>query len=322
MIYNIKDFQYMVSLYCPGECVNCGIWKLDKNELFKQEIDISLFEKVLQSKALENANYIQLTGGEVQLSSKYIEAVKLISKYKKDAFIHTNISGWYPKKHFEVVSECLKYVDKSKFRIDISLDGNRENYKKVRLVKNGFDKVLETLELLKTITDNLRFVFTIYKQNINDLEWFLDFCNHNGVSYYFEFARESAFLNNNGTVLDSLKFSNSDLNYIEKVLNSVGFLNRSDRDIKWKRAKTIYQGKNQPFICNMGKESLVMNPNGDIFPCLEMIDLLNMGNITAFDGDLDKLLNSQKALDIIKKIEQKECQPCGMLCVHKIENLE
>ena len=130
-MYNITDFQYMISLYCPGECVNCGIWKYDKKEITKDEIDLELFEKVLQAKALENVQYIQLTGGEVQLSPKYLEVIKLIAKYKKDIFIHTNISGWYPKIHYDITKESLKYIDKDRFRLDISLDGREENYTKI-----------------------------------------------------------------------------------------------------------------------------------------------------------------------------------------------
>lgn len=318
-MYEISDFQYMVSMYCPGKCANCGIWKYSKAEITKDEIELSLFEKVIQSETLKTANYIQLTGGEVQLSLKYIEAIKIISKYKKDAFIHTNISGWYPKTHYEVVKEALEYIKEDKFRVDISLDGNRENYSKIRLVKDGFEKVIETTKLLKELTNNLRFVFTIYKQNFKDIEWFIEFAKEMGVGFYFEFARESSFLNNSGKISDSMDFSEEELNYIEKVLNSVDFITRSDRAIKWQRAKSIYRGDNKPFNCHMGKESLIMNPNGDIYPCLEIMDLLKMGNIKDFGGDLDKLLYSSKALSVLKTIENRECQPCGMLCVHKLE---
>ncbi len=318
-MYNITDFQYMLSLYCPGECVNCGIWRYSKDEITKNEIDLNLFEKVIQANYLKNANYIQLTGGEVQLSPKYIGAVEIISKYKKDAFIHTNISGWYPKTHYDVTKESLKYIKKENFRIDISLDGKEKTYSKIRLVKNGFTKVIDTVNRLKEITNNLRFVFTIYKQNFMDMQWAIDFAKKMEIDIYFEFARESDFLNNSGKISDSMDFNEDEIEHIEKILNKINFINRSDRAIKWQRAKSIYRGNNQIFSCNMGNEAVIMNPYGEIYPCLETNNMLKMGNIKEFDGNLDKLLDSQKALNVIEIIKNKKCQPCGMLCVHKLE---
>ncbi len=315
--YNIKDFQYQVSFYCPGECVNCSIWKYDKKEITKDEVDLDLFEQILQSEQLKDVEYIQLTAGEVQLSSKYIDVVRIIAKYKPNAFIHTNISGWYPQKHFDVTQECLKYIDKKNFRIDISLDGRKANYEKIRLVKDGYDKVFETLKLLKQLTNNIRFVFTIYKENYQDMQWLINIANEYGIEYYFEFVRESNFLNNLGSTT-MLQFTQEELKYIEDILQKSKFIQRDDRYIKWERAKQIYGNTNLPFDCHMGKESIVMDPYGKIYPCIEGLDSLEMGNIKEFCGNLDSLLESKKAIEVLDKIKEKKCQPCGMLCVHKL----
>lgn len=315
--YNIQDFQYQISLYCPGECVNCSIWKYDKYEITKDEIEVEDFESVIQSKVLENVEYIQLTAGEVQLSPKYARIVKLIAKHKPKAFIHTNISGWYPQKHYSVTKECLEVVSPDNFRIDISLDGRKETYEKIRLVKNGYDKVFETLKLLKTLNCKIRLVFTIYKENYQDMEWLINIANEYQVDYYFEFVRESNFLNNFGSTT-FLNFTEDELVYIENILSKSDFIKREDRYIKWERAKQIYKGKNLPFSCHMGKTSIVLDPNGNVYPCIEALDMLNMGNVKDYDNNLDELLQSDNSKNVLKLIKDKKCQPCGMLCLQEI----
>jgi len=313
-VYKIEDLNYMVSLYCPGKCVNCNIWQYDKT-IIKNEIDTTIFENVLKSKILKDTNYFDLTAGESQLSTKYLEVIKLIAKYKKDAFIHTNISGWYPKIHFEITKEALKYIDKKNFRIDISLDGSKESYEKVRLVKDGFSKVMQTMKLLKSLNINLRVVMIVYKQNYKDIPWFVEFAKKNDIGYFIGYARNANLLNN---INNKQNYTNDELQNIEDLLNQVGWLDKK-RLPNWLWAKSIYQDNIPFFECYMGKRAIIINPYGDVYPCNECLDFLHMGNIKDFNGNLDKLLYSKKALNVIKIIENKKCQPCGMLCAHKIE---
>ena len=311
-MYKIEDVNYMVSLYCPGKCVNCNIWQSGK-EVLKNEIDIELFEKALKSKVLKNANYFDLTGGESQLSPKYIEAIKIIAKYKKEAFIHTNISGWYPKIHYEKTKEALNYI--KNLRIDISFDGKEENYKKIRLVENGYQKVLKTIELLKKLDIKLRLTMIVYKENYKDIPFVVNFAKNLGLDYYFGYAREANLLKNIGK---KFSYSKEQLEEIENLLKKVGWLNER-RLSNWLWAKSIYEGKVPYFECYMGKMAIVIDPYGNVYPCNECLEYLHMGNLKDFNGDLDKLLYSKKALNVIKKIENKKCQPCSMLCAHKIE---
>jgi len=313
-MYKIEDINYMVSLYCPGKCVNCNIWEYGK-EIINNEIDINLFENVLQSQVLTDTNYFDLTAGESQLSSKYLEIIKLISKYKPNAFIHTNISGWYPNKHLEITTKCLQYIKKENFRIDISLDGSRQNYEKNRLVKDGYDKVIKTIKLLKPLGINLRVIMIIYKDNYQDIPWLVEFAKEHEIGYFFGYARNANLLQNKNT---KFAYSKNELTEIENLLYNIGWLDKK-RLPNWLWAKSIYQDNIPFFECYMGKKAIVINPYGDVYPCNECLDFLHMGNIKDFNGDLDKLLHSKKALNVIEKVEKKKCQPCGMLCAHKIE---
>lgn len=314
-MYKIDDINYMVSLFCPGECVNCNIWQYDKDEIRKNEISLEIFSNIFKSKYLKDTNYFDLTAGESQLSPKYVDVVKTIALNKPNAFVHTNISGWYPKKHFEVTQECLKYIKKENFRLDISLDGSEENYKKIRLVKNGYSKVQETISLLKTLGINLRVTMIVYKDNYKDIPWLVNFAKENNIGYFIGYARNAGLLQNKENMYS---YDENILEEIEFLLNKVHWLDER-RKPNWLWAKSIYQNQIPYFDCYMGKRAIVIDPYGNVLPCNEMISDLKMGNLNDFEGNLDSLLESSQALEVIKKVQRKECQPCSMLCAHKIE---
>jgi len=314
-MYKIEDINYMVSLFCPGECVNCNIWQYDKDEIRKNELDLITFENIFQSKYLKDTNYFDLTAGESQLSPKYVDVVKTISTNKPDAFIHTNISGWYPNKHFEVTKECLKYVKKENFRLDISLDGSENNYKKIRLVKNGYGKVQESIKLLKSLGIKLRVTMIVYKDNYEDIPWLVNFAKENEIGYFIGYARNAGLLQNKK---NKYLYTDDELSKIENLLIDVKWLD-DKRKPNWLWAKSIYKDEVPYFNCFMGKRAIVIDPYGNVFPCNELLESLKMGNLKDYMGNLDALLESKQAQDVLKKVENKDCQPCSMLCAHKIE---
>ena len=314
-MYSIEDLNFMLSLYCPGECLNCNIWRYDKKEIQEGELHLDLFAKTLKSKQLKNCNYFDLTAGESQLSQKYVDVVKMIIKEKKNAFIHTNISGWYPKKHLEVTQQCLKYIDKENFRIDISLDGSEDNYNKVRLLKDGYAKVMQTIQLLKPLGIKLRVTMIVYKENYQDIPWLVNFAKEQGIGYFIGYARNASLLQNK---TNHFSYTQKELNTIENYLQDIAWLTPK-RKPNWLWAKSIYENNTPFFECYMGQKALVIDPYGSVYPCNESLDFLNMGNLKDFNGDLDALLESDKAKSVIKKVQNKECQPCKMLCAHKIE---
>lgn len=314
-MYKIEDINYMVSLFCPGECVNCNIWQYDKDEIRKDELDLTIFGNIFKSNYLKDTNYFDLTAGESQLSPKYVDVVKIISINKPDAFIHTNISGWYPTKHFEVTKECLKYVKKENFRLDISLDGSENNYKKIRLVKNGYEKVQESIKLLKCLGIKLRVTMIVYKDNYEDISWLVNFAKENDISYFIGYARNAGLLQNKN---NKYLYTDDELSKIENLLTDVKWLDER-RKPNWLWAKSIYKDEVPYFNCFMGKRAIVIDPYGNVFPCNELLESLKMGNLKDYMGSLDVLLESKQAQDVLKKVEDKECQPCSMLCAHKIE---
>jgi len=319
MKYNLNDITFSISNFCPGQCLNCNIYKLEPK--INEELGLDIYEKIFQSKIIQDTFYFSLTGGEAQLSPKFIPILKLFSDYKKkDTYqIQTNISGWHTKKHVEVAKNAIEYIGKDNFRIDISVDGDKEYYEKIRLTKNGWEKVEETTKLLKELGFEITYVMIVHKQNYKGIREFIELCKNRGVKWYINFSVERGTFNNKGKVE---YFNENEIEYIENELDEIGFLS-TKHYVNWEWAKAIYRD-DMPYVdCYMGKRSIVIDPYGNVYPCAggqedNLKNILHMGNINKYNGNLDNLLYSEQALNVIRNIEQKQCQPCKLLCAHKI----
>jgi radical SAM protein with 4Fe4S-binding SPASM domain len=315
-MYRITDVNYMITLFCPGKCKNCNLWKFRREEITEGEIEVHLFRRAIDSKVLKDAFYFDLTGGESQLSEKYVETVRVIAEKFPDAFIHTNVSGWYPELHYRRTLESLKFISPKRFRVDVSLDGRPENYNKIRLVPNGWERAVKTVELLKELGVIIRLTMIIYRENYRDIEWFVEFANQLGVGYYLGYARAS--LNYLHSPSKRGYFSPEEIDYIEKALDKVGWL-KGKRIKTWLWAKGVYTGKPPSYECFMGREAITIDPYGNVYPCNELLPQLKMGNLRDFNGNLDLLLGSDAAKNVLKFIEEKRCQPCSVFCAHKVK---
>ncbi len=311
----IEDLNFMVSLYCPGRCAHCGLWKEKRSEIIEGELDVEMTGRFLRSEALRQVGYFDLTAGESQLSPNYTKTVELIAASHPGSFIHTNISGWYPKTHLEVTRKCVDLFNPQRFRLDISIDGRPENYRRIRQVRDGWQKAMKTIECLRSLGCILRLVFIVHRENYDDVRWFVRFAEELELDYYIGYSRRSALLRN--TDQPGPGYTAEQLENLEQTLQEIGWLMGRRKD-HWLWAKQVYQGTPPRFHCLMGRRSLVIDPFGGVFPCNELLPQLRMGGLIDFDGDLDALLASAQAQEVCDKVAAARCQPCDMLCAHKI----
>jgi len=319
-MYKIDDVTLSISNFCPGQCLNCNIYQQDP--LFKDEIDLNIYDTILSSDVLKDTFYFSLTGGEAQLSPKFIPVLDLIQKHKEtDNYqIQTNISGWHTDIHYKVAQHALQTTGKDNFRVDISVDGIQEEYEKVRLTSKGWEKVKQTTQALQELGIQITYVMIVHKQNYKGIESFVQLCKERGVRWYISFSVERATFSNQGNIE---YFNTTEMETIEQSLDKIGFL-KSKHNVNWEWAKAIYTDSMPLVNCFMGSRSLVIDPHGNVLPCAggqeeHLKNLLSFGNIKEFQGNLDTLLHSPHALKVLENIQDKKCQPCKLLCAHKID---
>lgn len=320
--YNIEDISYTVTEYCPGPCRYCSIWK--KGDRRDHELTDKELDSIFSSKYL-NLKKVHITGGEPHLSDTYIKAVDSIYRFHSDVIIDSPVTGWFPDRHVDVAKYVLKRFPL--YRLDISLDGDEDTYPKIRLHKNGFEKVIQTVDRLKDIKGViLRFQFTIYRENLHQIEWAYNFAKKMGVGLYVGYGRYNPerYGNKNDNLTkkvlsrEDFIFSKEELEEIDRQLVKVGY-DKSRYASKYILQKAVFSGENIDFNCYMGSRSIDIDPYGNVYPCLLWLEYLKMGNIREFES-FDKLLESESAKDALSEIESKLCQSdCLYTCANKCE---
>ncbi|PLX66939.1 MAG: hypothetical protein C0603_09725 [Denitrovibrio sp.] len=319
--YQIEDISYTITEYCPGPCRYCSIYKLeDKRE---EELTSAELDSVFSSKHLD-LKKAHLTGGEPHMSDTYFRVVDSMYKYHEGVVIDSPITGWFPERHVEVAEYVLK--KNPIYRLDISLDGDKETHEKIRLRKNGFDLSIKTIEELQKLKGMaLRLQFTIYKENHHLIEWVYNFAKELGVGLYLGYGRynperyrnEEDNLEKKALSRESFIWTEDELKSIDEQLVKIGY-DQGRYKSKYLLQKAVYEGKKIEFDCFMGRRNIDIDPYGNLYPCLLWLDYLHMGNIREAGG-FDKALESAKALNVLETIETKGChKDCLYTCANKM----
>lgn len=320
--FRVEDISYTLTEHCPGPCRYCSIWKLSdrrKEELTSEELDSVFSSKYLDLKK------VHLTGGEPHMSDTYFRAVDSIYKYHDGIVIDSPVTGWFPDRHVEIAEYVLKKVPI--YRLDISLDGTEEVNNKIRLHKDAFAKSLETIERLSKLKGMvLRLQFTIYKENLHLIEWVYNFAKKLGIGLYLGYGRynpdryrnEIDNLEKKQLSRESFIFTAQENEEIDRQLKAIGYDKGRYRS-KYYLQKAVYEGTEVDFNCFMGARNIDVDPYGNVYPCLLWLPYLKMGNIREA-GSLDNVLESKQALQVLDKIENKEChKDCLYTCANKLE---
>jgi radical SAM protein with 4Fe4S-binding SPASM domain len=296
------------------------MWELPKRQ--KEELTNEELDSIFSSKYLD-LKKVHITGGEPHLSDTYFRAIDSIAKFHPDTVIDSPITGWFPKRHEEIANYALKKMNL--IRLDISLDGDEDVHSKIRLHKDGFSKSLETIERLKKIKGvAIRLQFTIYKENLHQIEWIYNFAKKLGVGLYIGYGRYNPdrYRNKKDNFTqkelskESFIFSDEELALIDRQLKNIGY-DTGRYASKYLLQKAVFDGEDIDFNCYMGSRNIDIDPYGNIYPCLLWLPYLKFGNLRE-SGSFDKVLeDGVKVLDLI---ENKTChKDCLYTCANKCE---
>jgi radical SAM protein with 4Fe4S-binding SPASM domain len=126
--------------------------------------------------------YLTLTGGEVFARPGFRELYEQLSQM---GFLITILSNGYliDENVMSWLSEMPPYI------LRFTLYGaSNDTYYRVCGVKDGFDRVLRAIDLVKQADIPFYMVSTLVKENINDLKSMQDFANEKGVVINFSSA--------------------------------------------------------------------------------------------------------------------------------------
>jgi radical SAM protein with 4Fe4S-binding SPASM domain len=173
-------------------------------------------------------------------------------------------------------------------------------------VKGNFKKLLQTIEILKKNNQNISSIFTVTKENYNQLLWAWDFAKKNDMNIMFSPEMDYGRLEHEtGDRTLTAEEKEEVLRQLKKIYSERkrGFFDRTYLLF----FKKFYEKKTISDNCYAGTNSLYIDFTGDIYPCENLV-----GRIQPFGNIKTGFTMPQNYKDIIKRTRCYE--GCYLLC--------
>ncbi len=297
----LVDITLAITHKCNSRCKMCNIWKMENPENLNFEALENLGE---------NLKYVNLTGGEPFLNTRFPEIVEIVKKKNPKAQIIISSNGLATELILAQMEKAIK-ID-PKIGVRISLDGIGETHNEIRGIENIFEKAKATLfGLKKAGVKNLGIGFTLMEDNADDLSRAYDFATENDLQFSVSMVQNSEiyFKKNDNAVNPSEKIEAA-MNYIIK--NEL----KSRKIKKWLRAYFEYgllfyaKNKKRLLPSGAGFDSAFIDADGSVYPS-NLINL-KIGNINK--NNLDEIWAGAEAQKARKEIKEKKFDESWTIC--------
>jgi len=283
--------MFAVTNNCNSKCVMCNFWKnKSTNELTKEEI-----RQLFSARLFKNLISISITGGEPLVRPDIEDIIQII--YETTGIkpsISTN--GFTPLRLKGILDKKHKIIDS----VGVSLDGLQETHDRIRGIKNGFDKVNESLKIIKSFGLKASVNMTLFGENYKNLyETWQQYKDEN-FSYKVAQISSSYYGDNTDVELGiNEEIKRTILQQIEKINDNSNLYNVFLRD--WIKA-----GR-RPLPCYAGQYEIYIDAWGNVFPCIHKP---RFGNVR--EEPIEKIWHSDKA-EALRKV-YRTCQDCYERC--------
>lgn len=262
------EFLYLPTTRCNCRCKHCA-----PKVYTGKDVEMSsakLIEQYEKSKFLKN-NSVSVAGGEPFLKNDLNEFIVYLDKNKIPTVISTN--GWFTDKIEKLIDQL---EDCKTVRFAISIDGPEQMHDEIRRCKGIYQKAVQSAILLHERGFQVQVNMVVQKDNLDYLEEFDSFFKEKGIPVIYIpiiFVGE-----------DEFNLSTED---IRKIFKYVDY----PRGRKYLLSKGKWLIKN----CHAGRNSWMMDCNGDVYACWggyykDNAQEYLMGNL--FERDFDEIFMS------------------------------
>ena len=286
-----------VTNICNSRCRTCSLWK---NKIRKEPLFEDL-KNLASSEFFRKIRFLTLTGGEPFLRKDLDRVVNMFREKNPKMSITILSNALMPDLIIEKAMKMPKDV-----LITLSFNGKEETHDETRGIKGNFQGLLKTLDGLKEIGQNTNLIFTVTKENYDQILWAWNFAKERNINILFSPEMNYGRLHNEtnrGLSENQKKIVMSQLKQIYSERKRPFF-----DDTYMIFFKKVYEGKIVTDLCYAGTNSIYVDYTGDIYPCENLAGAIApLGNIS--DGKITLPKN------YIQEIKKMKCyENCYLLC--------
>ena len=306
--------QLNVNAQCNARCSMCNIWKTEN----KMEVNLEKLNEIFSEPVFKNIEYIILSGGEPTLRKNLPDVVDLLLKHmpklRKISLPTTGIFTDRSVTYFSAIAKACKKRNVY-LSIGISLDGVDEVYERVRGVKGGYQKVINTLTALKELNKEVEFSLgigtTISGLNIYDVNNLIEVSKKLDIGINFVVATLAESYFNNADLMDNIAFTPEAKKFLRKFLKerikkSALF---SEMPFYYEKVLEMMDGAKRSMPCPFQDQGIVLDASGDFHYCINSKAVGNIHQHTA-----SSIYYDPKNLDYRRKVVEEICPGCEVSC--------
>ena len=248
-----------VTLLCNSRCIHCDIWKNRGMDF----LPVSVYKKLPASLEM-----VDITGGEPFLRNDLPEIVGIIRKACPKARILITTNGFLPEKIKKYTPRIVKNDPAIAFRL--SLDGWGKTHEKVRGIPKAFEKVMESVAILKNCgVKDIGLTFTLMGLNQKELRTVYTYCRKEKLSFSLNVVHDSPIYYGNGKMHLQPKPASVKKDFEYLFTQQMKSANPKDWGKAWfNRYSYEYMVTHKrPMPCGAGENFFYMDPFANIFMC-------------------------------------------------------
>lgn len=314
------NVTFSVTRRCQSRCSTCFIWKHHQSP--GEEITLPVIESLFRSMGW--TYFFNISGGEPFLRSDLPEIVRLACRHMRPAVIHIPTNALDPERVETLTSEILGIISSEApgtvLTVKPSMDGVGSLHDRLRGVPGNFEKLMDTLERLKRLRENHRYLHVgvgtvISRYNAPRLKEIIEFAGTLGVDTYInEIAeeREEFFNLGSGITPEGDSYAEIMETFKKAVRSRMAGMNLLSRittamrlvyyDIVTEYLKT----RTQVIPCYAALLNVHINADGGVWPCAILAYREGIGTVHQ-DSDFLDIWNSEEAALVRKSIRRGDC---------------
>jgi len=300
---------------CNGRCVMCPNWK---EQHIEKELTPGEIREVLSNPLFDSLESVSLGGGEPTMREDLAEVTEIIleSQPKIKVFdITTN--GLEPLVVMQRVHDIIRLtVDSAvEFAVAVSLDGYGATHDKIRGVPNAFDKVTETIRLLKELSKEAPFSIclncVVQPLNIGELPQLYGFAQEMELPIHFIPIYVNPWLLDNTDDKQLVTFRPEQIEEIKLFFSNPQYDISPIWKAWWQDYLRVIGGEKRRFPCALLRHHSFLDTDGSMFICWADESLV-YGNVR--DAPADSIWYSAAAKSARQRAKAMYCADCTQSC--------
>ncbi len=320
LVLNNRPVYYLIHITsrCNARCAHCFYWQEIEAGRTEKDVGFEEFERI--SKHMGRVLVVNLCGAEPYMRGDLCEIAHLFAANNHCRLITIPSNGLLTERIVAYTARICEENPETFFRFAFSLDGPRQIHDKIRDVPGLFDKVCETIHQVAKLHDRFSnfslLVTTIFStQTQGHILGFLDWIEENlpvdqsNVTFVRGKPLDRKTLDADPLIYNKVIARlrrhpvKSKINkQTDALLSYSMFLNT---------LRTVICAQRNPqrraFRCYAGSKFLVISRQLEVYPCELLDETRSLGNLRDFDYDINALLASSSAKDIVHWVKQKQC---------------